>query len=449
LTDRSLGWFGIFRIGLVQAAIGSIVVLTTSTMNRIMVVELALPAVLPGALVGLHYAVQFLRPVWGHGSDIAKRRTPWIIGGVLTLAVAATLASISIVLMGESTLAGLIVAVFAFAMIGFGVGAAGTSLLALLAASAQQDKRAAAATIVWLMMIAGIAITALIAGKFLDPYSPNQLVRVTAIVGVLATVLTCAALWKLEPKTPEILSPPVAQPLPFEGFRSAVAEVWADRKARRFTVFVFVSMLAYSAQDLILEPFAGAIFAFTPGQTTQLSGVQHGGVFAGMLLVGVLGSFVIKRSDLGRWSIVGCFASCAALIGLSLAAFKGPPWPISANVFALGFSNGVFAVSAIGSMMALAKEGRAKSEGVRMGVWGAAQGLAFGLGGFLGTVIVDVAQVVGASTAGAYAAAFFLEAFLFLGSALLARGLMDATEKSLTGQWPPMATLGQAQINKG
>ena len=34
---------GIVRLGLVQTALGSIVVLTTSTMNRVMVVELALP----------------------------------------------------------------------------------------------------------------------------------------------------------------------------------------------------------------------------------------------------------------------------------------------------------------------------------------------------------------------------------------------------------------------
>jgi MFS transporter, BCD family, chlorophyll transporter len=69
VSDHPLNWFGIARLGLVQAAVGSIVVLTTSTMNRIMVVELALPALLPGALVGLHYAVQVLRPFWGHGSN--------------------------------------------------------------------------------------------------------------------------------------------------------------------------------------------------------------------------------------------------------------------------------------------------------------------------------------------------------------------------------------------
>jgi MFS transporter, BCD family, chlorophyll transporter len=449
LTDRSLGWFGIFRLGLVQAAIGSIVVLTTSTMNRIMVVELALPAVVPGALVGLHYAVQFLRPVWGHGSDIAKRRTPWMIGGVLTLAVGATLASASIMVMGDHTMMGLAVAVFAFVMIGFGVGAAGTSLLALLAARAEEDKRAGAATCVWLMMIAGIAITAITVGKVLDPYSPLRLVEVTAIVGVLATLQTCAALFKLESKTSAVQARLEAPSSHFAGVRGAIAEVWADEQARRFTIFVFVSMLAYSAQDLILEPFAGMIFGFTPGQSTELSGIQHGGVFAGMLLVGVIGSAPARGGGLGTWSILGCLASGAALLGLSIAAILGPPWPISANVFALGFSNGAFAVAAIGSMMALAKKGRAKAEGVRMGVWGAAQGVAFGLGGFMGTVAVDIVRALSASAVTAYAVAFFLESLLFLASALLARGLMKEKEKASNDRWPPIETLAGVRASKG
>jgi MFS transporter, BCD family, chlorophyll transporter len=424
VNQKAFGWFGIFRLGLVQAAIGSIVVLTTSTMNRIMVVELALPAVVPGALVGLHYAIQFLRPVWGHGSDLSRRRTPWIVGGVLTLAAGAVLASSSIALMGENTAAGLALAILAFILIGAGVGVAGTSLLALLAARTDEYHRAGAATAVWLMMIAGIAITAIAAGKFLDPYTPSRLFDVTVAISICAMLLACVALWNVEPKSAQCQADLKAEPnLPFRGLRAALEEVWADEKARRFTIFVFVSMLAYSAQDLILEPYAGQIFGLTPGQSTELSGIQHGGVFAGMLLVGVLGRLIAPAGGVGIWSIWGCFASSAALIGLAIGAFIGPPWPVSANVFSLGFSNGVFAVAAIGSMMALAKDGRAKSEGVRMGVWGAAQGLAFGLGGFLGTVAVDVARGLSASSTVAYAVTFFLEAMLFLASAYLAFGL--------------------------
>ena len=47
-------WLGIARFGLVQAALGAIVVLTTSTINRVMIVELALPAMVPGLLVTWH-----------------------------------------------------------------------------------------------------------------------------------------------------------------------------------------------------------------------------------------------------------------------------------------------------------------------------------------------------------------------------------------------------------
>ena len=80
---KSIGWSGIVRLGFVQACLGAVVVITTSTLNRIMVVEHALPALLPGMLVALHYLVQVIRPRMGFGSDVGGRRTPWIMGGML------------------------------------------------------------------------------------------------------------------------------------------------------------------------------------------------------------------------------------------------------------------------------------------------------------------------------------------------------------------------------
>src|ERR1700750_3442613 len=79
---QPLSWLGIARLGLVQTALGSVTVLTMATLNRVMVVELALPAMLPGMLVGLHYAMQLLRPRLGYGSDLGGRRTPWIVRGI-------------------------------------------------------------------------------------------------------------------------------------------------------------------------------------------------------------------------------------------------------------------------------------------------------------------------------------------------------------------------------
>ena len=113
-TSTPLGWLGIVRLGLVQTALGAIVVLTTSTINRVMVVELALPAVLPGALVSWHYALQVLRPRWGFGTDNGRRSTPWIIGGMATLALGGALSALATALMATYVWPGLLLAIVAF-----------------------------------------------------------------------------------------------------------------------------------------------------------------------------------------------------------------------------------------------------------------------------------------------------------------------------------------------
>jgi BCD family chlorophyll transporter-like MFS transporter len=212
-------------------------------------------------------------------------------------------------------------------------------------------------------------------------------------------------------------------------FRAALAQVWDEPVARRFTIFVFVSMLAYSAQDLILEPFAGAVHGFTPGQSTQLAGVQHGGVLVGMLLVALSGALATRWSghpllrhigSLRAWTVGGCLASALALFGLTVAGLVGEGWPLKLNVFLLGVANGAFSIGAIGSMMRLAHEGGTARAGIRMGLWGAAQAMAFGIGGLIGTGASDLAHHLLALSGSAYASVFALEGAIFLVSAALA-----------------------------
>lgn len=438
MNTGGLGWGGIFRLGLVQTALGSIVVLTTATINRVMVVELSLAAMLPGALVGLHYGVQFMRPHFGHGSDLGGYRSPWIMGGMAVLAAGGIAAALATAWMETNLSAGIILAVLAFILVGLGVGASGTTLLALLAKLVVPQRRAAAATMVWLMMIAGFAITAGTAGYFLDPFSSARLITVTTTVCLLALVLTLAAIWGVERANTAVQPLVNKKPQPQDSFREALAQVWAEPAARHFTIFVFVSMLAYSAQDLILEPFAGHVFALTPGQSTQLSGVHSSGLLVGMLLVAVLGSGFSGRTfgSLRLWMIAGCTASAAALLGLAIAGIYGPPWPLNASVFSLGFANGTFAVAAIGSMMAMAGKGRESREGTRMGLWGAAQAFAFGLGGFLGTAAVDLTRFLFDSPVLAYATVFSAQALLFLSAALLAARIEQPDSESGGNQLP-------------
>jgi BCD family chlorophyll transporter-like MFS transporter len=421
---KTLGWLNIVRLGLVQTALGSIVVLTTSTMNRVMVVELALPAMLPGALVTLHYGLQILRPRFGYGSDQGGRRTPWIVSGMAILAIGAIAAALATAWMATDTAFGIALAVFAFVLIGVGVGACGTSLLALMATHVAPERRSAAAMIMWMMMIAGIIITATSAGHYLDPFSSARLVAVTASVAGVAFLVTLFAIFGIE--RAEAPSNVVSTPTEKTPFLNALGEVWADPVSRGFTVFVFLSMLAYSAQDLILEPFAGAVFGLSPGQSTKLAGIQHSGVFLGMLVAGVLGSGKLigrARWSLRAWIVGGCLASAVALVALAAGAFMAETFPLRVAVFALGVGNGIFAVAAIGSMMTLASEGRTRREGTRIGLWGAAQAFAFGLGGFLGTVGVDVSRAILGSPTIAYAIVFFIEGLLFVLAAVLAARL--------------------------
>jgi MFS transporter, BCD family, chlorophyll transporter len=419
IRTSGFGWLDIVRLGLVQTAIGGIVVMTTSTLNRIMVVELALPAILPGLLVAFHYFIQVIRPRMGHASDSGAKKTPWIIGGICVLALGGFGAALSTALMASYLVLGIACAALAFFLIGIGVSISGTSLLALLAKGVNDERRAAAATIVWLMMIFGFAFTSIMAGKFLDPYEPYKVVVISGIISIIAVLVTIGALYRLE--TPELQNSPVhaERKTPF---RQALAEVWADGDARRFSIFIFISMFAFSSQDLILEPFAGIVFGYSLGQTTSLSGVQHSGVLMGMLIVAICGSSRLRAycGSLRLWMIYGCVASGIAMLGLAIGSMVGPEWPLRFNVFLLGLANGAFSIAAIASMMRLAVAGGAGKEGVRIGLWGGAQAIAFGVGGLLGAAASDIARALMESQSLAYASVFSIESGLFIASAYLA-----------------------------
>lgn len=463
--SRDIGWLGIFRLGLVQAAIGAIVVITTSTLNRVLVVELALPALVPGVLVALHYFVQVLRPRFGYGSDVGGRRTPWIIGGMAVLGLGAVGASVSTALMVSQMSLGLILAMVSFLLVGLGVGACGTAMLVLMSTNVAKPRLAAAATVTWVMMIMGFIVTSVAAGKMLEPFSMLRLVEVTAVVAATAFLVTCLAVWRIESRSATAHRAASATEAAVEraaaeasdagsqGFIPALREVWNEPHSRRLAGFVFVSMLAYSAQDLVLEPFAGAVFGLTPGESTRLSGMMSSGTLIGMLIVAVIctAGANTRAGALRAWTIGGCVASALMLLTLAVAGLVGPSWPLRPTVFALGLANGAFAVAAIGSMMGLVGRGRQSREGTRMGLWGAAQAMAFGLGGIAATATVDLSRWLTGSVTLAYGLVFVLEAVLFVVATLFAVRLSreDTAAQVEAGESAASAYLAQASVSGG
>ncbi len=415
----TLGWGGIVRLCLVNAAIGGLAALPVNLFNRLMTVELALPALLPGLLVALHYAVQISRPVWGHRSDARGGRTPFILGGtaVVGLGLIATAWAIAF---APSTGIALAVWVLAYAAIGFGIGAAGTSFLALLATAAPDDRKGAAATIAWLMLIAGAIIASIGTGIALKPYSPERLMLVVPFVAAIALLLAFLGTMRVEGRLGAV-------PAPSErALGPALRAVWADPAAKAFTGFVFLSIFAFYLSELILEPFAGHIHNLTPDASTRLSGGKDGAALAGMIAAGVLSTFGL--GTLRGWAVLGCIISALGLIGLGAGAALVP------FTVVLGFGNGLFVVGAIGSMMRLAAQ-QSGATGTRMGVFGAAQAIAAGLAGLVATGTLDLARLA-FSDAAAYGLVFGLEAVLFLAAALVAMRLLKPAPVLQTGLQP-------------
>jgi MFS transporter, BCD family, chlorophyll transporter len=226
-------------------------------------------------------------------------------------------------------------------------------------------------------MIAGFILCTVVAGKLLEPFSFATLVRCAVIIGIAAVALTTLALLGLDaPDAPVLRDRAAATP-----FTEALRQVWSDPIARRFSCFVALSMLAYSTQDLILEPFAGAVFNLTPADSTRISGVHQTGSLLGMLLTAMLSTRIGTLAGWARW---GCLASGAALLAIAVSPVVGNLMMLKASLLALGVANGVFAIGAIGSMMSLSAAADQSQTGVRMGVFGASQAIAMAAGARVG-----------------------------------------------------------------
>ena len=446
-----MNWFSILRLGLIQLCIGSSVVIPLSTLNRLMKVELALPATIAGFLIALHYAVQLTRVNWGYLSDKTQNRSQWIIFGMLILGIGGVLASASIPLIESNFAYGIMLALFSYTLIGFGVGAAGTPLLALLASYSSKSQKGFAASITFLMMILGLAITGITAGIILDPYSHQKLIKITASLAIITNIFSYLSLKNLEKSLQNSVDARKPNAISYDvPFLEGIKKVWMEREARLFTIFIFISMGAFSMQDPILEPFAGEVFGFAVGESTKLDGFHKIGTLIGIILIilclskfriGFGSLSFVKNERLGSekfWLITGCLFSAFSLFIISLLGLTyRDPGILNSVVFLFGISNGVFTAGILGTMLHLAsKDSGDNNTGTRMGIWGAAQAYATMIAVFFSTVLVDILGLMMNSLPSVYgivfltAASFFIAA-AFLGSLIIKKDELDQNQNIL------------------
>ncbi|RPF71768.1 MFS transporter [Aurantiacibacter spongiae] len=376
------------RLALVQVSVGLGLVLLNGTLNRVMIVEIGVPAWQVALFIALPLLLAPLRAVFGlksdqHRSVLGWRRVPYIWFGSLTLFGGLALTPMSITLLtgdGAQALAGRAGVLVSFFLIGMGTHVTQTAGLALACDLAPQEQRPRVVALLYVVLLLAMASGSLIFGATLHQFSYGALFATVGYTAILAFALNVVALWKQERRGAIAADEP----------RLSLREAWRgfDRggRARRLLVAVMLVTAGFNMQDVLLEPYGGEVLGLTVGATTSLTAIWA---------LGTLGGFALAARGMSRGTDSCLLAARGVLIGIpafSLVIFAGPFASVAmfiAGVAGIGLGGGIASVSLLAAATALAETERF---GFAMGVWGAAQALAVGLAVGFGGAIRDAAD---------------------------------------------------------
>lgn len=379
----------LLRLSLFQISVGMTTVLLTGTLNRVLIVELNVPAVMVAAMVAIPFLIAPLRALIGHGSDTHRshlgwRRGPYIwFGSMLQFGGLAIMPFALLISGGRGVGAewiGHIAAVVAFLLVGAGIHTTQTAGLALANDLAPEHSRPRVVALLYVMLLVGMLISGILMGLVLADFQEVKLVGVVQGAAVIAIVLNMTALWKQEAQDLAL----TAKDKPRIEFRTAWAEFSAGGRASRLLVAVGLGAAAFSMQDVLLEPYGGKILDLSVGQTTALTALWSAGTLAGLAFAARrLGKGAEPHRMAGHGLMWGILAFVAVIAG---GAFSIAP-VFCAGVVLIGLGGGMFSVGTLTSAMALARDGKS---GIALGAWGAVQATAIGLAIFIGGGLRDL-----------------------------------------------------------
>ena len=409
----------LIRLAGYPIGLGLTSVLIGGTLNRVMIVELGLPAMLVGLLFALPLLISPLRVWLGYRSDAyalgGLRREPYIILGSL-LAGLSVIAATWLALHNATTI--LTMAALFLTMAGHHLGKnlASNTFEALVADKFVGHQRTQAMTGFKIAMFVGIMGGALGLGRLVETYDAARLLVVVVGVAGLAFVLSWVATVGQEPRTAAQSSAAErARETPF--WHTLRTVVLKDPQVRRFFVCMVLIMVGTQAQDVILEPFGALALGMSVGETTRLTALWGAGTVlamaaAGMWLIKIVGYASVTRA--GLWLNAGVFA------GLILSGWLGQPALFQTLVFALGVGTGLASAGLLSAIVHFATAVRA---GLLMSVWGLTHNLGQAIGSLLsGSAVDGITRLAGGSALVAYGAVFAVEAILLLvGLALFKR----------------------------
>jgi MFS transporter, BCD family, chlorophyll transporter len=405
-----------FQLGLIHVAVAMTLVPINSTLNRVMIKELALSATLVAILASLPYLFAPIQVAIGSYSDrhpiFGYRRTPYIFVGLILCVLGVVVSPQVAFLMADQFWLGLLAGVFAFGAWGMGYNLSAVSYLSLASELSGEKGRGKTIATMWFMMIVSIIATAIGLSRMLDPYTPEALFRAFGVVAAAALLLGLLGLIKLEPRS-GASSSTASESYTVKQMTSAIT---ANPVARTFFIYLLLLLAAILGQDVLLEPFSAEAFGLTVTQTTRITSIWGTFVLLAIIIAGLLEGRVSKRT-------VAQVGNIGALLGFVVIVISGALINQSvfySGVILLGLGTGLSTVANLSLMFDLTVPGMV---GLYIGAWGFSNALSRLTGSILGGVVRDVVtQATGGALIG-YLVVFSIEALMLLAAVIMLQSI--------------------------
>ena len=382
----------LLRLSLFQVSVGMALALLIGTLNRVMIVELHVPASWVSVMVAMPIVVAPFRALIGYSSDthhseLGWKRVPFIWRGTMVQFGGLALMPFALLVLsgqGHSSQApiwiGHLGAGVAFLLVGAGLHTTQTAGLALATDLAPEESRPKVVGLMYVMLLVGMIISAVGFGTFLSDFSPGRLIQVIQAAAILTLVLNVIALWKQESR----VRIPLNQRPKNETFQESWTRFCHGGQAIRRLIAVGMGTMAFSMEDILLEPYGGEILHLSVGATTALTAtLALGGLLGFALASNVLG----KGYDPFKMASIGAFCGIPAFLAVILSASMGSALMFAIGIGAIGFGGGLFGHGTLTATMNLAPRGQS---GLALGAWGAVQATAAGVAIATGGVIRDL-----------------------------------------------------------
>lgn len=403
------------QLGLIHVAVAMTLVPINSTLNRVMIKELAISATLVALLASLPYLFSPVQVAIGSFSDrhplFGYRRSPYILAGLLLCVLGLTLAPLAAFRMDASLPAGIGLALLAFGAWGMGFNFATVSYLSLATEISGERGRGRTIAVMFFMMITSIIFTAIGLSRMVDPYTPQALVQAFWIVGLAALVLGLLGLIGLEQRS-RAGAPDSREYSWPEMFRF----ILDNRQAKRFFWYLTILLAAILGQDILLEPFGGEAFGLSVRETTRITSIWGACVLVALVLAGLLERHVARRKIV----LAGGLLALAGFLVIVVSGLLASQSVFYLGVVLLGGGTGLSTVSNLSLMLDMTT---AEKVGLFIGAWGMSNALSRLLGSLLAGGVRDIFTQLTGNLIGGYVAVFVIEAGLVLVSLIMLRGI--------------------------